>query len=72
MQFLGAIKKVASLGAFIQNAHVAEKSNRFGCQRTKIGLSPNVLHILRVHEQGQICTYGFMCKICLKKKFRRF
>jgi hypothetical protein len=27
MQFLGAIKKVASLGAFIQNAQLAEKSD---------------------------------------------
>jgi len=30
MQFLGAIKKVASLGAFIQNAQVVENPHRFG------------------------------------------
>jgi len=72
MQFLGAIKKVASLGAFIQNAKVAGKSNRFGCHRKKIGQNPNVLHILRVHEQEQICIYGFLNKMCLKKKFWSF
>jgi len=43
MQFLGAIKKVASLDAFIQNAKVAEKLHRFGRARSKIGPNPNVL-----------------------------
>jgi len=43
MQFLSAIKKVVSLGSFIQNAQVAEKSNRFGRHRTQIGPDPNVL-----------------------------
>jgi len=43
MQFLGAIKKVASLGAFIQNAVVAGKPHRFGRHRRKIGPNPNVL-----------------------------
>jgi len=43
MRFLGAIKKVASLFAFIQNAKVAEKSHIFGRHRSKIGLNPNVL-----------------------------
>jgi len=37
MQSLGAIKKVASLGAVIQNAKVAEKLYRFGRHRGKIG-----------------------------------
>jgi len=32
MQFLGAIKKVASLGAFIPNAKVAGKPHSFGRQ----------------------------------------
>jgi len=43
MQFLGSIKKVASLGAFIQNAKMAEKPYRFGRHRSKIGSNPNVL-----------------------------
>jgi len=42
-QFLGAIKKVASLSAFIQNAKVVEKFHRFGRHRTKICPNPNVL-----------------------------
>jgi len=43
MQFLGAIKKVASQGAFIQNAKVAGKAHRFGRHRSKIGPILNVL-----------------------------
>jgi hypothetical protein len=43
MQFLGAMKKVASLGAFIQNAKVAETPQRFGRHRSKIGPNPNIL-----------------------------
>ena len=43
LKFLGAIKKVASLGAFIQNAKVAEKLQRLGRHRSKIGPNPNVL-----------------------------
>jgi len=43
VQFLGARKKVASLGAFIQNAKVAENPHRFGRHRSKTGLNPNVL-----------------------------
>jgi len=43
MLFLNAIKKVASLGAFIQNAKVAEKPHRFGRHRSKRGPNPNVL-----------------------------
>jgi len=43
MQFLGAIKKVASLGAFIQNAKAVETPHRFGRHRSKIGLNSNVL-----------------------------
>jgi len=42
MQFLGAIKKVASLGAFIQNAKVAEKPHRSGRHRSKMNPNPNV------------------------------
>jgi len=42
MQFLGAIKKVASLGAVIQNAKMAKKPQRFGRHRSKIGPNPNV------------------------------
>jgi len=30
MQFLGAMKKVASTSAFMQNAKVAEQPHRFG------------------------------------------
>jgi len=41
MQFLGAIKKVASLGSFIQNAKVAENPHSFGRHRSKIGPHPN-------------------------------
>jgi len=43
MQFLGAMKKVASLGAFIQNVRLAENPQRFGRHRSKIGPNPNVL-----------------------------
>ena len=43
MQFLGAIKKVASPFAFIQNAKVAEKFHVFGRHTSKIGLNPNVV-----------------------------
>ena len=43
MQVLGAIKKVASPFAFIQNAKMAETPQRFGHHRSKIGLIPNVL-----------------------------
>ena len=41
MQFLGAIKKVASLGAVIQNAKMAENPRRFGRHEAK--RSENVL-----------------------------
>jgi len=68
MQFLGAITKVASLGAFIQNAKVAETPHRFGRHRSKIGPNPNVLAYL-AHEQGQVCVYGLMSKICLGNNF---
>jgi len=43
MQFLGAMKKVVSPFAFIQNAKVAEKFHIFGRHRSKIGPNPNVL-----------------------------
>jgi len=43
MQFLGAIKKMASPFACIQNAKVAEKSPIFGRHRSEIGPNPNVL-----------------------------
>jgi len=43
MQFLGAIKKVASPFAFIQNANVAGKSHIFGHHQSKICPNPNVL-----------------------------
>jgi len=47
MQFLGAIKKVASLGAFMQHAKLAETSHRFGRHRSKIGANPNILAYLK-------------------------
>jgi len=43
MQFLGAMEKVASLGAFIQNAQVAVNPHRFGRDPSKIVPNPNVL-----------------------------
>ena len=43
MQFLGAIKKVASPGAFKQNAKVAAKPHRLGRHQSKIVLNPDVL-----------------------------
>jgi len=43
MQFLCAIKKVASPSAFIQNAKVAEKSHILSRHRSKIGPNPDVL-----------------------------
>ena len=43
MQFLGAIKKVASLDVPHQSAKVARKNLRFGRHRSKIDSNPNVL-----------------------------
>jgi len=43
MQFLGAIKKVASPCAFIQNVEVEENPHIFGRHRSKIGPDPNIL-----------------------------
>jgi len=43
MQFLGAIKKVASVDVPRQNAKVAENPHRFGRHRSKKGPNPNVL-----------------------------
>jgi len=43
MLFLGAIKKVASPCAFIQNAKVAGKPHIFGRHRSKAGPNPTVV-----------------------------
>jgi len=43
MQYLGAIKKAASLEVPRQNAEVAGIFHRFGRHRSKIGPNPNVL-----------------------------
>jgi len=43
MQFLGAIKSVASLDVPCQNAKVAGNPHRFGRHPSKIGPNPNVL-----------------------------
>jgi len=43
MQFLGAIRKVARLGAFYTKRNVAGKPHRFGRDQSKIGLNSNVL-----------------------------
>jgi len=51
MQFLGAIKKVASLGAFI-NAKMAGNPQRFGRHRSKIGPNPNVLAYSKSSRTG--------------------
>jgi len=47
MQFLGAIKKVANLGAFVQNAKVAENPHRFGLHRSRVGPNPNILEYFK-------------------------
>jgi len=69
MQFLGATQKVASPCALIQNTKTVENPHRFGCHRSKIGPNPKVLAYIipRAHEQGQICIYGFVSKLCLGK-----
>jgi len=72
MQFLGAIKKVASLGPWRQN----EKWRKTSSESTVTGLKyvwiQIFLDIPIVHEQGQICIRGFMDKISSGEKFLRF
>jgi len=69
MQFLGAIKKVASPFTFIQNAKVAENPTYSTVTEAKWIRIPMFLHNLKAYEQGQICICGFMSQICPGKKF---
>jgi len=50
MQFLGAIKKVASLDVPRQNAKVVENSTDSAATEAKYVLIPMFLHISRAHE----------------------
>jgi len=58
MQFFGAIKKVASLDPWRQNAKW--QNQRFDCHRTKIGPNPNILAYIKSPRQGAntyTCVY---------------
>jgi len=73
MQFLGAIKKVASPFAFIQNAEVAEKSHIFGRHRSQIGPNPNFLNPRASSQNSYWDCYGSFDKQQLfSVKFARF
>jgi len=72
MQFLCTIKKVASLNPWRQNAKWRKPLTDSTVTKPKYVRIPIFLHIPRVHEQGQVRIRGFMCKICLGKKFLRF
>ena len=73
MHFLGAIKQVASLGALIQNAKVAENPNRLGRHRSKICPNPNVLAYSRSSWTGaNIHMLGYEYNIPFVKKFLCF
>ena len=72
MQFLGTIKKLASLVPWRQNA----KWRKISTELTVTG--PNYVRIqifldtLTAHEQEQICIRGFIGKISYGTKFLRF
>jgi len=72
MQFIGAIKKGASLGTFVQNAKWWKSSTDSVVTEPKQVRIPMILHVTRAYEQGQICIYGLMSKIYHRKKFLRF
>jgi len=55
IQFLGAIKKVASLGTFIQNAKLWKTRRDSAVTEPKYVRIPMFLHIPRAYEQEQIC-----------------
>ena len=60
MQFLGTIKKLASLVPEATKCKVVENTHNFGRHRTKIGPNPTFWHVSRTREQGKIYTQGFM------------
>ena len=55
MQFLGTIKKLASLFPRLQNAKWRKTSTDFTVIEPKYDRIPIFLHIPRALEQGQIC-----------------
>jgi len=75
IKVLGAIQKLASLNPWRQNAEwrkTPTDSTVTNPKYVQITIFLHILHISRAHEQGQVCTYGFMGKICLEEKFLRF
>jgi len=71
-QFLGAIKKLASLFSRLQNAKWRKTPTDSIAIEPKYVRIPMFLHIPRALEQGQICMYGFIREVWLWKKFLRF
>jgi len=74
MQFICTIKKVANLNLWCQNAKWQNPLADSTVTEPKFVRIPvfSGLHTPRAHEQGQVCIYGFMGKICLGKKVLRF
>jgi len=72
MQFLGTIKKLASLFPRLQNAKWRETPTDSTVIEPKYVGIPMFLHFPRALEQGRICIYGFIREIWLAKKFLRF
>ena len=72
MQFLGTIKKLASLFPRLQNAKWQKTRIISAFTEPKYVRIPIFLHIPRALEHGQMCMYGFIGKICPGKKLLRF
>jgi len=72
MQFVGAVKKVASLNLWRQNAKWRKPPSDSTVIEPKYARIPMFLHIPLAHEQGQIYIHGFVGKICLGKRFLHF
>jgi len=72
MQFLGTIKKLASLVPWRQNAKWRKISTELTVTGPKYVRIQFFLHVLTAHEQEQICIRGFIGKISYGTKFLRF
>ena len=64
-------KKTGRFKSVAPNRKVAKTPHRFDLHQIKYVWTPIFLHIPSAQEQGQICIYGFMGKICHGKKFLR-
>ena len=63
MQFSGSLKKLARLFPRLQNANWLKTPTDSTVIEPKYFRILIFLHIPRDLEQGQICMYGFICKI---------